>query len=155
MLHHSTTKLLLSGAITRHFRTINTNASVTPKDDYLAAINRIANVVRCEVHPERTLNKLDIPVTSELVFRVLRACSNSPSESLRFFHWARSHYSPTSLEFEELIKILACHRQYSSMWSMIDHKKKHQNENCPFQLSPSTVSKLLMFTIPCYWLCVR
>ncbi|KAF5735263.1 Pentatricopeptide repeat (PPR) superfamily protein [Tripterygium wilfordii] len=142
-LHRSTTKLLLSGAITRHFRTINTDTSATTKDDYFAAIHHIANIVRREVHPERTLNKLDIPVTSELVFRVLRACSNSPSESLRFFHWARSHYSPTSLEFEELIKILACHRRYSSMWSLIDHNKKFQSNNYPFQVSPSTISFII------------
>ncbi|PPD67479.1 hypothetical protein GOBAR_DD35643 [Gossypium barbadense] len=76
----------------------------------LQAIHHISNIVRREVHPERTLNRMNLSVNSELVFRILRSCSNSPTESLRFFSWARSHYTPTSVEFEELVKILILHR---------------------------------------------
>ncbi|KAK8344852.1 hypothetical protein V6Z11_A07G107900 [Gossypium hirsutum] len=45
---------------------------------------------------------MNLSMNSELVFRVLRSCSNSPTESLLFFSWARCHYTPTSVEFEEL-----------------------------------------------------
>lgn len=75
------------------------------RDDYFTAIHHISNIVRREVHPERTLNRMNLSVNSELVFRVLRSCSNSPTESIRFFSWARSHYIPTSVEYEELVKI--------------------------------------------------
>ncbi|KAL1127693.1 hypothetical protein V6Z11_A13G195100 [Gossypium hirsutum] len=37
---------------------------------------------------------MNLSMNSELVFRVLRFCSNSPTESLRFFSWACSHYTP-------------------------------------------------------------
>ncbi|TYI18675.1 hypothetical protein ES332_A07G109000v1 [Gossypium tomentosum] len=72
------------------------------KDDYFAAIHHISNIVRRKVHPERTLNSMNLSMNSELVFRVLRSCSNSPTESLLFFSWACCHYTPTSVEFEEL-----------------------------------------------------
>ncbi|GMI84509.1 hypothetical protein like AT5G18390 [Hibiscus trionum] len=96
------------------------------KDDYFAAIHHISNIVRREVHPERALNRMNLSVNSELVFRVLRSCSNSPTESLCFFSWARSHYTPTSVEFEELIKILIRHRKYESMWKTIQQMQKQQ-----------------------------
>ncbi|KAM7250545.1 hypothetical protein ACFE04_022428 [Oxalis oulophora] len=101
--------------------------SQTNKDDYFALIHHITNLVRREVHPERSLNRLNLTVNSELVFRVLRAFSNSPSESLRFFSWSRAHYTPTSIEFEELIKTLAKHNKFSSMWNLIDHMKNKAN----------------------------
>ncbi|KAB1995940.1 hypothetical protein ES319_D13G195800v1 [Gossypium barbadense] len=105
-----------------------TSVSITSvsKDDYFAAIHHISNIVRREVHPERTLNRMNLSVNSELVFRILRSCSNSPTESLRFFSWARSHYTPTSVEFEELVKILILHRKYESMWKTIQQMQKQQ-----------------------------
>ncbi|XVF57033.1 hypothetical protein PTKIN_Ptkin06aG0170400 [Pterospermum kingtungense] len=96
------------------------------KDDYFAAIHHISNIVRREVHPERTLNRMNLSVNSELVFRVLRSCSNSPNESIRFFSWARSHYIPTSVEYEELVKILILHRKYESMWKTIQQMQKQK-----------------------------
>lgn len=119
MLHF--TRLLI-----RPLKTLSSSASTVPisKDDYFAAIHHISNIVRREIHPERTLNRMNISVNSELVFRVLRACSNSPIESLRFFSWARSNYQPTSVEYEELVKILIRHRKYESMWNHIQQMQK-------------------------------
>ncbi|KAE8677019.1 Pentatricopeptide repeat-containing protein [Hibiscus syriacus] len=102
------------------------STTAVSKDDYFAAIHHISNIVRREVHPERTLNRMNLSVNSELVFRVLRSCSNSPTESLCFFSWARSHYTPTSVEFEELIKTLIRHRKYESMWKTIQQMQKQQ-----------------------------
>ncbi|XP_031282627.1 pentatricopeptide repeat-containing protein At5g18390, mitochondrial isoform X3 [Pistacia vera] len=104
--------------------TTTSTAFKPSKDDYFAAINHVANIVRHDIYPERTLSKLNLTLTSELVFRVLRACFTSPSESLRFFTWARAHYSPTSLEFEQLIKTLAHHKRYQSMWKIFELMKK-------------------------------
>lgn len=131
MLHY-TRRLLIpfraNPAVILHPRkTFSSNYSSAPpvsKDDYFAAIHHISNIVRREIHPERTLNRMAISVNSELVFRVLRACSNSPSESLRFFSWARSNYLPTSVEYEELVKILIRHRKYESMWKTIQQMKQ-------------------------------
>ncbi|KAK8542942.1 hypothetical protein V6N13_136509 [Hibiscus sabdariffa] len=107
------------------------STTAVSKDDYFAAIHHISNIVRREVHPERTLNRMNLSVNSELVFRVLRSCSNSPKESLCFFSWARSHYTPTSVEFEELIKILIRHRKYESMWKTIQQMQKlHLTLSC-------------------------
>ncbi|CAI0433639.1 unnamed protein product [Linum tenue] len=109
-------------------------AGVPNKDAYFAAIHQITNIVRRDIYPERTLNKLNLPVTSELVFRVLRALSNSPTESIRFFTWARGHYTPTSIEVEELIKTLARGKRYASMWRLIT-----QMRNRAFCVSAETV----------------
>lgn len=101
------------------------------RDDYFTAIHHISNIVRREVHPERTLNRMNLSVNSELVFRVLRSCSNSPTESIRFFSWAHSHYIPTSVEYEELVKILIVHRKYESMWNTIQQMQKQKvNLSC-------------------------
>ncbi|TXG66174.1 hypothetical protein EZV62_007449 [Acer yangbiense] len=108
--------------------------STVSKDDYFAAINHISNIVRHDIYPERTLSRMNLTLTSELVYRVLRACSNSPSECIRFFTWARAHYTPTSLEFEELIKTLARHDRYQSMWKTVQHMKPFQ-----FSVSPETL----------------
>ncbi|KAJ8770297.1 hypothetical protein K2173_013013 [Erythroxylum novogranatense] len=101
----------------RHLRLSAASTSSIPvdKDAYFTLVNHITNIVRTDIYPERTLNKLNIPLTSELVYRVLRACSHSPSESFRFFTWARAHYCPTTVEYEELIKTLASAKQYSSI----------------------------------------
>ncbi|KAK2637948.1 hypothetical protein Ddye_025743 [Dipteronia dyeriana] len=108
--------------------------STVSKDDYFTAINHISNIVRHDIYPERTLSRMNLTLTSELVYRVLRACSNSPSECIRFFTWARAHYTPTSLEFEELIKTLAHHDRYQSMWKTVQHMKPFQ-----FFVSPDTL----------------
>ncbi|KAK9213749.1 hypothetical protein WN944_005734 [Citrus x changshan-huyou] len=36
-------------------------AAKTSKDDYLAAVNHIANIVRHDIYPESTLNTLPLP----------------------------------------------------------------------------------------------
>ncbi|PQQ21194.1 pentatricopeptide repeat-containing protein [Prunus yedoensis var. nudiflora] len=81
----------------RHLATVNAapqNGVVPNKDDYFSAIQHITNIVRRDHFMERTLNKLRITVDSELVYRVLRACSAAGTESLRFFNWARTHHPP-------------------------------------------------------------
>ncbi|XP_028753171.1 pentatricopeptide repeat-containing protein At5g18390, mitochondrial [Neltuma alba] len=124
-----------------HLKTLTTSAGAANapcKDDYFAAIHHISNIVRRDFYMERTLNKLRISVNSELVFRVLRACSNSGTESFRFFNWARSYnpsYQPTSVEFEEMVKILARAKKYETMWKIVQQMKT-QN----LSLSPETVS---------------
>ncbi|KAJ8747747.1 hypothetical protein K2173_014526 [Erythroxylum novogranatense] len=125
----------------RHLRLSAASTSSIPvdKDAYFTLVNHITNIVRTDIYPERTLNKLNIPLTSELVYRVLRACSHSPSESFRFFTWARAHYCPTTVEYEELIKTLASAKQYSSMWRLITQmRERHKNSN-EFSISSETV----------------
>ncbi|XP_061350385.1 pentatricopeptide repeat-containing protein At5g18390, mitochondrial [Gastrolobium bilobum] len=122
----------------------SSSVSTTAKDEYFAAIHHISNIVRRDFYMERTLNKLGITVTPELVFRVLRACSISSAESLRFFNWARSHhhhppYIPTSLEFEEIVKILARANNYQTMWTII-HQMTHHHR---LALSPEAVSSVI------------
>uniref|UniRef100_A0A2P2IVH5 Pentatricopeptide repeat-containing protein n=1 Tax=Rhizophora mucronata TaxID=61149 RepID=A0A2P2IVH5_RHIMU len=114
-------------------------ANLDKKDAYFALIQHITNIVRRDIYPERTLNKLNIPVTSELVYRVLRASSHSPSESFRFFTWARAYYTPTSVEYEELIKTLARAKQYSSMWRLITQMRESHGNRERFNLSTETV----------------
>nr|KYP61141.1 hypothetical protein KK1_023566 [Cajanus cajan] len=114
----------------------------TPRDEYFAAIHHVSNIVRRDFYMERTLNKLRISVTPELVFRVLRACSNSPTESLRFFNWARTHpsYAPTSLEFEQIISTLARANKYQSMWSLVHH---HHRLSLSLSLSPAALASVI------------
>ncbi|KAJ4822541.1 hypothetical protein Tsubulata_022391 [Turnera subulata] len=146
-IHHLLPSPFTSTATTFLFlRRLSSAAPSTSKDSYFALIHHITNTMKNDLHPERTLNKLRLPVTSELVFRVLRATSSSPSASLRFFSWARLHYSPTSLELEQLLKTLARHRHFSSMWSLITQmlnppnpfRKTNPNPQS-FSLSPETV----------------
>ncbi|XP_050225618.1 pentatricopeptide repeat-containing protein At5g18390, mitochondrial [Mercurialis annua] len=121
----------------RHLKTLTSSTQTNnEKDAYFALIHHITNVVRRDFYPERTLNRLHIQVNSELVYRVLRACSASPSESLRFFNWSRAYYTPTSLEYEELIKTLVKSKRYTSMWKLITQLKTH---NPQFTLSGETV----------------
>ncbi|CAA0826569.1 Pentatricopeptide repeat-containing protein -mitochondrial [Striga hermonthica] len=118
-----------------------TNSSRTvPNDDYFATIHHISNIVRRDIYMERTLNKMRISpiVNSELVYRVLRSCSGCGIECFRFFNWARTNhpsYDPTTLEFEELLRILARTRHWETMWK-VAHTMKTQN----FPISPSVVS---------------
>ncbi|RWR80268.1 pentatricopeptide repeat-containing protein, mitochondrial [Cinnamomum micranthum f. kanehirae] len=59
--------------------------SPSPKSDrdaYFAAIHHISNIVRRDFYLERTLNKLSISPTSDLVYRVLRSCPSSPRRIL-------------------------------------------------------------------------
>ncbi|KAJ6422694.1 hypothetical protein OIU84_027627 [Salix udensis] len=133
--HLSATKLLLL----RHLKTLPSSSSTTTttKDAYFSLIHNITNIIRKEVYPERTLNKLNLPITSELVFRVLRASSNYPSQSLRFFNWARSYYSPTTIEYEELIITLVRNKKYASMWKLIAQVKNNLGDK--FSVSSNTV----------------
>ncbi|XP_002522032.2 pentatricopeptide repeat-containing protein At5g18390, mitochondrial [Ricinus communis] len=124
----------------RHLKTLASTSTNNTKDAYFALIHHITNIVRRDFYPERTLNKLNVPVTSELVFRVLRACSRSPTESLRFFNWSRAYYTPTSIEYEELIKILAKSKRYSSMWKLITQMK---DQNPQFSISSETVRSII------------
>ncbi|KAF2292426.1 hypothetical protein GH714_022671 [Hevea brasiliensis] len=124
----------------RHLNSLTPSSSTTNKDAYFALIHHITNIVRRDIYPERTLNRLNLPVNSDLVFRVLRACSHSPSESFRFFTWARAHYSPTSVEYEELVKTLARAKRYASMWKLITQMKV---ENPKFSISSDTVCSII------------
>ncbi|KAK7319423.1 hypothetical protein RJT34_04144 [Clitoria ternatea] len=134
--------LLCSTLSKPHLLHLHSTLATTARDDYFAAIHHVSNIVRRDFYMERTLNKLRITVTPELVFRVLRACSNSPTESLRFFNWARSHhpsYVPTSLEFEEIVKTLAHANNYQTMWSLIRQVTLHHR----LSLSPSALSSVI------------
>lgn len=121
--------------LVRHLKTlpsINDHRSkIKPtKDDYFAAIHHISNIVRRDFYLERTLNKLHISVDSDIVYRVLRSCSNSGTESLRFFNWARTHrtnYQPTTVEFEELVRTLARTKNYEPMWKILQQMKTQNN----------------------------
>ncbi|KAL0423967.1 UNVERIFIED_CONTAM: Pentatricopeptide repeat-containing protein, mitochondrial [Sesamum radiatum] len=119
------------------------NARGLPNDDYFATIHHISNIVRKDTYMERTLNKMRISsiVNSELVYRILRSCCNYGIESFRFFNWARTHhpnYDPTTLEFEELLKILARTGHWETMWK-VAHNMKTQN----FSISPAVVSFII------------
>ncbi|KAH6792865.1 Pentatricopeptide repeat superfamily protein [Perilla frutescens var. hirtella] len=114
-----------------------------PNDDYFATIHHISNIVRRDIYLERTLNKMHISkiVNSELVYRVLRSCCNSGVESFRFFNWVRTNhpnYEPTTVEFEELLKILAQNRNWETMWKVAETMKS-QN----LAISPSVVSFII------------
>ncbi|KAG2409941.1 Pentatricopeptide repeat-containing protein [Vigna angularis] len=120
-------------------KTLTTAAS--PRDEYFAVIHHVSNIVRRDFYLERTLNKLRIHVTPELVFRVLRACSTAPTPSLRFFNWALSHpsYTPTSLEFEQIVTTLAHANNYQTMWSLIRQVSLLHR----LSLSPAAVATLI------------
>ncbi|PON45993.1 Tetratricopeptide-like helical domain containing protein [Parasponia andersonii] len=112
--------------LVRYLQTLPTTTATTngktSRDDYFAAIHHISNIVQRDFYMERTLNKMRISVDSELVYRVLRACSKSGTESLRFFNWARTHhpsYRPTTVELEELARTLARAKKYESMWKIL------------------------------------
>ncbi|XP_021734765.1 pentatricopeptide repeat-containing protein At5g18390, mitochondrial-like [Chenopodium quinoa] len=108
-------------------------SSSTKNDDYFAAIHHISNIVRRDIYLERTLNKLRISVTNELVYRVLRGCSRYGIQSFRFFNWARcnslSSYSPTAIEYEELIKTLARTHHWETMWKVLHQLCKESSLN--------------------------
>ncbi|KAL2941232.1 hypothetical protein RDABS01_029582 [Bienertia sinuspersici] len=108
-------------------------SSTTTNDEYFAAIHHISNIVRRDIYLERTLNKLRISVTNELVFRVLRGCSSYGIQSFRFFNWAKSQslssYSPTSIEYEELIKTLARTHHWETMWKVLHQLCKESSLN--------------------------
>ncbi|KAH1133940.1 hypothetical protein AAZX31_05G108500 [Glycine max] len=137
ILRHSKPRLLLN----LHSITKTLTTASSSRDEYFAVIHHVSNIVRRDFYLERTLNKLRITVTPELVFRVLRACSNNPTESLRFFNWARTHpsYSPTSLEFEQIVTTLARANTYQSMWALIRQVTLHHR----LSLSPSAVASVI------------
>ncbi|KVH99318.1 pentatricopeptide repeat-containing protein At5g18390, mitochondrial [Cynara cardunculus var. scolymus] len=112
-------------------------------DDYFATVHHISNIVRRDIYLERTLNKMCISriVNSELVYRVLRSCCNSGIESFRFFNWVRTQhpqYEPTTVEFEELLMILARTRHWETMW-----KVAHQMKTQKLPISTSVVSFII------------
>ncbi|KAF3452400.1 hypothetical protein FNV43_RR02833 [Rhamnella rubrinervis] len=126
--------------LVRHLNSLATpiNGEKPSKDDYFAAIHHISNIVRRDIYMERTLNKMRISVNSELVYRVRRTCSNSGTESLRFFNWARTHhpsYHPTIVECEKLVRTLARSKKYESMWKIL--QQMHANHN--LTISPDTL----------------
>lgn len=97
-------------------------------DEYFAMIHHISNIVRRDIYLERTLSKMRISneVDSQLVYRVLRSCGKNGVECIRFFNWARTNhpnYDPTTLEFEELLKILAQSSKWDTMWKLIHQMK--------------------------------
>ncbi|KAJ4956178.1 hypothetical protein NE237_012961 [Protea cynaroides] len=116
------------------------NQAVASKDDYFAAIHHISNIVRRDFYMERTLNKIQVNVTSELVYRVLRSCGKSGVEAFRFFNWARNQprYDPTSIEYEELIRILGRTRHWETMWKVAEQMKKQE-----LALTPDTFSLII------------
>ncbi|KAL8244265.1 hypothetical protein R6Q59_010523 [Mikania micrantha] len=133
------------------FRTLKTTVTDHPSnggsggtnDDYFATIHHISNIVRRDIYLERTLNKMCISrlVNSELVYRVLLSCCGSGIESFRFFNWARTQhpqYEPTTVEFEELLKILAKTRHWETMW-----KVAHQMKTQKLPISASVVSFII------------
>ncbi|XP_057417551.1 pentatricopeptide repeat-containing protein At5g18390, mitochondrial [Lotus japonicus] len=137
---HTLARLIIRTTTPPSNALLHKTLSTTAKDEYFAAIQHVANIVRRDFYLERTLNKLRIAVTPEIVFRVLRACNTSPTESLRFFNWARTHhpnYTPTSIEFEEIINSLARANLYQSMWSLI-----HTHHRI-LSLSPAAVSSVI------------
>uniref|UniRef100_A0A7N0T7Y6 Pentatricopeptide repeat-containing protein n=1 Tax=Kalanchoe fedtschenkoi TaxID=63787 RepID=A0A7N0T7Y6_KALFE len=137
----------------RHLKTlISTDqdaptSKTVPKDDYFAVIHHISNVVRRDFYLERTLNKMPIKVDSELVYRVLRSCSNSGTEAFRFFNWARTHptYEPTTIEFEEMVRILAKAKRYETMWKVIEQMRNSSkvSDESHCWLSPSLVCYII------------
>ncbi|XP_019177644.1 PREDICTED: pentatricopeptide repeat-containing protein At5g18390, mitochondrial [Ipomoea nil] len=141
-----------AGVVFRRVRSITSGAVIgnangggggASKDDYFATIHHISNIVRRDIYLERTLNKMRIStiVNSELVYRVLRSCSQHGIESFRFFNWARTQhpqYDPTTVEFEELLKTLARTAHWETMWKVIQQMKA-QN----VQVSPSMASFII------------
>ncbi|KAI3926202.1 hypothetical protein MKW98_028338 [Papaver atlanticum] len=134
-----TTKLKHLNNVENESNTSSRGGGVS-NDDYFAAIHHISNIVRRDFFLERTLQKMQINVTSELVYRVLRSCNKSGIESFRFFNWARnqSKYEPTTLEYEELIKTLGRTRNWDTMWKVAEQMKKQE-----FCLTPETFSMII------------
>uniref|UniRef100_A0A7C9AYU2 PROP1-like PPR domain-containing protein n=1 Tax=Opuntia streptacantha TaxID=393608 RepID=A0A7C9AYU2_OPUST len=113
------------------FSFLSTTAAAA-KDDYFAAVHHISNIVRRDIYLERTLNKLNISVTNDLVYRVLRSCCRHGIQSFRFFNWAKSQnlsssYTPTAIEYEELVKILAKTRHWETMWKVLHQLLKESS----------------------------
>ncbi|XP_021855359.2 pentatricopeptide repeat-containing protein At5g18390, mitochondrial [Spinacia oleracea] len=123
---------LLSTFSSSNGRKHPSSTTTTTNDEYFAAIHHISNIVRRDIYLERTLNKLRLTVTNELVYRVLRSCSRDGIQSFRFFNWARSYspsYSPTAIEHEELIKTLARTHHWETMWKALHQLCKESSLN--------------------------
>ncbi|GMH07654.1 hypothetical protein Nepgr_009494 [Nepenthes gracilis] len=125
------------------------DVTTVSNDEYFAAIHHISNIVRRDIYLERTLNKMRITVTNELVYRVLRSCSLCGTQSFRFFNWARSHspsYSPTCIEFEELIKTLARTKHWETMWKVVHQLLKdssRSNTSPSLSFSPEIIEFII------------
>ncbi|KAL9431536.1 hypothetical protein AB3S75_026681 [Citrus x aurantiifolia] len=59
-------------------------AAKTSKDDYFAAVNHTANIVRHDIYPERTLNRLNLTLISELVSSATAALLLLPNPSVSY-----------------------------------------------------------------------
>ncbi|KAK9673265.1 hypothetical protein RND81_12G156600 [Saponaria officinalis] len=116
--------------------------TTTKNDDYFAAINHISTIVRRDIYLERTLNKLNLTLTNDLIFRVLRSCNKHGIQCFRFFNWAKTHpnYSPTSIEYDELIKTLAGSHHWETMWKVVEQIRT-SNDN--LRVSVDTVGFII------------
>ncbi|GLJ26801.1 hypothetical protein SUGI_0522850 [Cryptomeria japonica] len=94
---------------------------------YRAAIYHICTIVRSDsVYMERSLQNLNLKLTSELVWRVLKDCAAHGKEAYRFFNWARhqTSYDPTTIEFEEMIQILGRTENWDPMWKTLNEMRR-------------------------------
>ncbi|KAK9201176.1 hypothetical protein WN944_016377 [Citrus x changshan-huyou] len=67
------------------FKTMTTVAAAkTSKDDYFVDVNHIANIVRHDIYPERTLNRLNLTLISELVCSATAALLLLPNPSASY-----------------------------------------------------------------------
>ena len=104
------------------FKTMTTVAAAkTSKDDYFAAVNHIAIIVRHDIYPERALNRLNLTLTSELVYRILRVChTTSPSRIPPVLHLGPlpAPILPHFPRIRTAHLTLAHHKLYQSMWNL-------------------------------------
>ncbi|GAB4836243.1 hypothetical protein Ancab_001158 [Ancistrocladus abbreviatus] len=136
--------VLLYPLSTTTFNSCGEGRETVSNDEYFAAIHHISNIVRRDIYLERTLNKMRITVTNELVYRILRSCSCHGIQSFRFFNWARlcsPSYIPTSIEFEELIKTLARTKHWETMWKVVYQFLKDSSQSSPF--SPEVIEFII------------
>ncbi|XP_074311686.1 uncharacterized protein LOC141647423 [Silene latifolia] len=134
--HHIPTTLPPLSHHHHHHLSTTPLPTTTKNDSYFAAIHHISNIVRRDIYLERTLNKLNFTITNDIIYRVIRSCSRHGIQCFRFFNWARTHpnYTPTSIEFDELIKTLAQCHNWETMWKVIA-----QMRNLEFRIGADTV----------------
>ncbi|KAK9213754.1 hypothetical protein WN944_005739 [Citrus x changshan-huyou] len=96
-------------------------AAKTSKDDYLAAVNHIANIVRHDIYPESTLNTLPLRNPRLLHLGPLPAPILPHLPRIRTAHSALAH-----------------HKRYQSMWKTIELMKPYN-----LSVSPQTLSLII------------
>ncbi|KAH9305119.1 hypothetical protein KI387_009523, partial [Taxus chinensis] len=104
----------------------NNSRMPTEASIYHAAIYHICTIVRYDsMYMERSLQNLNLKLTSELVWRVLKDCAAHGKASYRFFNWAKHQpsYDPTTIEFEEMIKILGSTENWDQMWKTLNEMR--------------------------------